>query len=217
MEATVQSYGIAAEKALRSAFAPAEKLRNWVAERRLSSDAIPAVIRLGSALALLVLCLGIAFQYALNRVLSRIHASTNRGLLIIDDADSITDGLDRLSLSQRSFLRTRDLQFSQDVAQSVVGIDRDIDSLRRIVVKPGRLREATLKLSGNIDWALKSLGRCNDVERSEGAAAALAYLDNDVSIDDARTQAQQVTRLAAEDLFDRVRAEHRMLIFDVLF
>jgi hypothetical protein len=38
-----------------------------------------------------------------------------------------------------------------------------------------------------------------------------------VSIDDARTQAQQVKRLATEDVLERGRAERGMLIFDVLF
>jgi len=61
------------------------------------------------------------------------------------------DGLNRLSLSQRSFLRTGDLHFSQDVAESVIGIQKDVDSLHRIVTKRGRLRDKIIELSGAIE------------------------------------------------------------------
>ena len=194
-----------------------EVLASPVAVSKFRAGAAAAAIRFGSALVLVILCLGVAFQCSLDRVLTRIGASTTRGLLVIDDLDSIIDALDRLSLSQRSFLHTGDLRFSQDVAESVMRINGRVDSLRRAVVKPDPLRDATIKLSGAIDCGLKSMRRSNEVEQSAGTAAALTLLDNDVSMDDARIQAEQVRRLATDAIFDRVRAEHRISIFDLLF
>jgi len=221
-EAAVWSSGPGAERALPPRSTPVEgsydevtggSVRDWAN----GLDEVPAAIRAGSVLVLVILCLGVAFQCAFNRVLKRIVASTGGDLAVISHVDNIRDSLNRLNLSQRCFLRTGDLYFSLDESESVMGINLRIDSLRRITAKPGPLRDAVIKLSGAIDEALKSLGTSNDIERSSGTAAALKFLDNDVSIDEARTQAERVRSLASEDVFDRVRAEHRMWISDVLF
>jgi hypothetical protein len=98
------------------------------------------VLRLAVGLALVVFCLGIGFDYAFNRALTTVDVSMHRAFLVVDDIDSIVDGLDRLSLNQRSFLRTGDLHFSQDVAESVVGIDGHLDSLRIIAQNGSQLR-----------------------------------------------------------------------------
>jgi hypothetical protein len=221
IEATVWPTGTAAERARRG-FGPAEgsydEVTGWPAgDWPLGLDEVPAAIRAGSVLVLAILCLGIAFQYAFNRGLKRIGASTKDGLAVISDVDSIIDGLNRLSLSQRSFLRTGDLHFSLDESESVIAINLRTASLRAIAAKQGSLRDAVIKLSGAIDGALRSLGTSNDVEKSAGTAAALKFLDNDVSIEEARTQAEQVRRLATEDVFHRVRAEHRIWLSDLLF
>jgi hypothetical protein len=80
------------------------------------------IVRLGFGLALVVFCLGIGVHYAFNRALTTVADSMQCGFLVVDNVDSIVDGLDRLSLNQRSFFRTGDLRFAQDVYESVTVI-----------------------------------------------------------------------------------------------
>ncbi len=184
----------------------------------LSSGEDSATVRIGSGLALVALCLAIGFHYALNRALTRVGASMNGAFLVVDDVDSILDGLDRLSLNQRFFLRTGDLRFSQDVYESITRIQRHMDSLRSVAQKGNRLRGPIAKLARAIDWALDSLRRSNDLEKSEGSAEAIALLDKDESIAEAEKEAEQLRKLATEGVFDRVRTERKMKsILDVLF
>ncbi len=184
----------------------------------LGSGAPSATVRIGSGLALVVLCLGIGFHCALNRALTRVGDSMNGGFLVVNDVDSIMDGLDRLSLNQRSFLRTGDLRFSQDVYESITRIQRHMDSLRQIAQKGSRLRGPIAKLDRAIDCALDSLGRSNELEKSEGSAQAIKLLDKDESIAEAAKEAEQLRKLATEGMFDRVRTERRMTaVLDVLF
>jgi hypothetical protein len=162
--------------------------------------------------------LGIGFHCAFNRALTRIGASIKGGFVVIGDVDSIIDGLDRLSLNQRSFLRTGDLHFAQDVYESVTQIQRHMDSMRRVGPKGSRLRGAITSLDHAVDLALDSLGKSTEMEKSEGPAPAIKLLDQDQSIADAEMEAERLRNLATEGVFDRVRAERRMSsIPDVLF
>jgi hypothetical protein len=190
--------------------------RERARERHNAEDS--RVVRLGSALALVILCLEIGFHYALNRALTRVSNSMNCALLVFDDVDSIVDGLDRLSLNQRFLIRTGDPRFAQDMYESVMGIERQMDSLRQVARKGSKLGGPIAELDRAVDLALSSLRRSNEVERSEGSAAAIRLLDKDGSIAEARREAQQLRNLAANGVFDRVRAERGMKsIFDLLF
>ena len=176
------------------------------------------ILRLAFGLALVVLCLGIGFHHALNRALTRVGDSINSGFLVVNDVDSILDGLDRLSLNQRSFLRTSDLQFSQDVYESVTTIQRHMDSLRQVAREGSRLRDPIAGLDRAVDCALDSLRRSDELEKSEGPAVAVASLDKDESIAEAGKEAEHLRNLATDGVFDGVRTERKMKsILDVLF
>ena len=82
----------------------------------------------GLGLALVVICLAIGFHYALNRTLTKVNDSVTGGFLVVEHVDAIVDDLDRLTLNQRAFLGTGDERFSQDVVESVMGIERHLDS-----------------------------------------------------------------------------------------
>ncbi len=175
------------------------------------------IVRFGFCLALVSLCLGIGFQYAFDRALSRVGESMNGAFVVLTDADLIVDGLDRLSLNKRSFIRTGDLRFSDGVYESVTLIQRQMDSLRQVAKKNSRLRDPVARLDQAVDWALASLRRSNEAEKSDGPAAAIALLDRDESIAEARTDAQQLRKLATDDAFKRIRTERKMKsILDIL-
>jgi CHASE3 domain sensor protein len=184
----------------------------------LSTAEDSAIVRIGFGLALVVICLAIGFRFALNRSLTKVSNSLIGGFLILDHVDNILDDLDRLSLNQRAFLSTGDERFSQDVVESVMGIERQIDSLQQIARKGARLHAPVNQLARAIDWALDSLGRSNELEQTSGAAVAIALLDNDESIEDAKEVAQELRRQATDGVFDRVRTERKIKsILDVLF
>ena len=61
-----------------------------------------------------------------------------------------------------------------------------------------------------VTWALDSLGKSNDLNESMGSGIAIALLDNDDSIDDAKRVAQELRRLVTDGVFDRVRTERKM-------
>src|SRR5260370_24051206 len=156
----------------------------------LNSAEDSGIVRIGFALALVVICLGIGFHYALNRSLTKVNNSLTGGFLVLEHVDSILDDLDRLSFTQRAFLSTGDERFSQDVVESVMGIERHMDSLQQIARKGARLHAPVDNLARAIDWALNSLGKSNEIEQTSGAAVAIALLDNDESLEDAQELAQ---------------------------
>jgi CHASE3 domain sensor protein len=172
----------------------------------------------GLGLALVVICLAIGFHYALNRTLSKVNASVTGGFLVVEHVDAIVDDLDRLTLNQRAFLGTGDERFSQDVVESVMGIERHLDSLNQLKTRGPRVRSAITKLERAVGWALDSLGKSNDLNQSMGSGIAIALLDNDDSIDDAKRVAQELRKEVTDGVFDRVRTERKMkAILDVLF
>ena len=167
-------------------------------------------VRLGFGLALVVLCLGIGFHYALDRILTSVRESMTGGFGVVNDADSIMNGLDRLNLNQRFFLRTGDLHFSQDMYESVTEIERHMDSLRQIAQQGSQLRGPIARLDRGVDGALDSLRRSNDLDKSKGSAEAIALLDRDESIPEGRREAEQLRKLAAQGIFDHVRNQRQM-------
>jgi len=184
----------------------------------LNSAEDSRIVRTGFALALVVICLAIGFHCALNRSLTKVNDSLTGGFLILEHVDSILDDLDRLSLNQRAFLGTGDERFSQDVVESVMEIERHMDSLQQIARKGARLRPPIDNLARAIDWALDSLGKSNEIEQTSGAAVAIALLDNDESLEDAKDVAQRLRRQATDGVFDRVQTERKMkAILDVIY
>jgi hypothetical protein len=74
------------------------------------------------------------------------------------------------------------------------------------------------RLERSIDWALDSLGKSNDLNQTRGSGIAIALLDNDDSIADARSVAQELRKEVTDGVFDRFRSQRKMqTIKDVLF
>jgi CHASE3 domain sensor protein len=176
------------------------------------------IIKAGCALALVTICLALGFHYAFNRTLSTVDASVTGGFLVVDHVDAIVDDLDRLTLNQRAFLGTGDERFSQDVVESVMGIERNLDSLAQLKNHGPRLRLDFTRLEQAVGWALDSLGKSNDLNQSMGSGIAIALLDNDDSIADAKSVAQQLRKEVTDGVFNRFRKQRKMrTILDVLF
>ena len=64
------------------------------------------VVRTGAGLAVLVICLAIAFRCAIDRSLAMVNKSLTGTLLVVGYADDILDDLDRKKIDQRAFLST---------------------------------------------------------------------------------------------------------------
>ena len=176
------------------------------------------MVKVGCALVLVAVCLAIGFHYAFNRTLTKVNASVTGGFLVVDHVDAIVDNLDRLTLNQRAFLGTGDERFSQDVVESIMGIERNLDSLEQLKNRSPRLRLDITKLERSIGWAFDSLGKSNDLNQTLGSGIAIALLDNDDSIADAKLVAQELRKEVTDGVFDRFRTQRRMrAILDILF
>ncbi len=93
-------------------------------------------------------------------------------------------------------------RFTQDVVESVMGIERHLDSLDQLKPRGARVRNAITKLERSVAWALDSLGKSNDLNQSMGSGIAIALLDNDDSIDDAKRVAQELRKEVSDGVFD---------------
>jgi CHASE3 domain sensor protein len=176
------------------------------------------IVRSGFGLALVILCLVIAFSHAHIRSLTKIGDSLTSSLVVVDHVDSVLNDLDRLSVDQRAFLSTGDDHFSQDVAESAIALSHQVNFLNVLVAKKIPLQAPVAKLALELRWALNAVGRSYDIQEMAGSAAAIAYLDTDPSIFDAKLDAEQLRSRATDSLFDRVRAERRVkAIMEVLF
>ncbi|MGO9056838.1 MAG: CHASE3 domain-containing protein [Candidatus Binataceae bacterium] len=165
-----------------------------------------------------VICLGIGFHHALKRSLMRVSDSFIGGLTVVDHVDSIVNQLDRLTIDQRAFLSTGDDRFSENVVESIMGIDRNLESLEVAANKDPRLRSPVAELSHSINWVMDSMGKSFQIQQTSGAAVAIALLDDDPSVDGAKGEARRLRAVATDDVFDRVRSESRMRsILNVLF
>jgi hypothetical protein len=175
-------------------------------------------LRVVMGLALVVICLSLGFRYAHDRSLAKVNSSLTGGFLVLGHVGSVMDDLDRLSIDQRAYLSNGDERFSEDLVESVMDLRRNMESLKEVAGRRSRLTVPVAKLDRHIGWVLNSLGQSFDVQRLAGGAAAIAYLDADTSIDDAKSEAQSLKDQATAGVFNRVRSERRMKsILEVLF
>jgi CHASE3 domain sensor protein len=176
------------------------------------------LVRMVFGLTIVVICLSVGFHHALKRTMAQVSNSLVGGLVIVDHVDNIMNQLDRLTTDQRAFLSTGDDRFAEVVVESIMGIDRNLESLEVEAKKNQRLREPVGKLSQAISWVMDSMGKSFQVQQTAGAAVAIAYLDDDASVDGAKDEAARLRRLATDSLFDRMRSESKMRsILNVLF
>lgn len=184
----------------------------------LNSAEDSKTVRMLFGATVVVICLGIGFHHTLKRVLARVNDSLIGGLMVVDHVDSIVNQLDRLTIDQRAFLSTGDDRFSQNVAESVMGIDRNLESLRVAANKDQRLRNPVDRLCRAVNWVMDSMGKSFQVQQTNGSAVAIALLDDDASVEGAKDEAVQLRTLATNSVLDGVRSESRMKsILKVLF
>jgi len=169
-------------------------------------------------LALAIICLSICFRFVLNHTLTKVTNSMTGSLIIVENCDSLLDELDRLSDNQRAYLSTGDERYSEAVAESVIEISTNLEALKQISVRGESLRRRVRKLSGKIDWALASVGKSYDLQQTVGSGVAIALLDNDDALEDAKMEAMSLKKLATDGMLDRVEAERNIRsILQVLF
>src|SRR5579871_4800140 len=121
----------------------------------LSSAEDSKIVRVSCAVIAAMICLSICFRFVLNHTLTTVTRSVTGGLIVVENVDSIMDNLDRLNINQRAFLSTGDDRFSEEVAESVIGISSSLESLKQISIKGEPLQRRVTKLSHRIDWALE--------------------------------------------------------------
>src|SRR5215469_5732841 len=92
------------------------------------------IVRMACGLAAVVICLSLGFRLVLNQALSKVTNSVTGGLIVVENCDAILDNLDRLNINQRAFLSTGDDRYSEDVAESVIAISSNLESLKQISV-----------------------------------------------------------------------------------
>jgi len=169
-------------------------------------------------LAAVVICLSICFRFVLNHTLSKVTNSVTGGLIVVENVDSILDSLDRLNMSQRAFLSTGDDRYSEEVAESVIGISVNLEALKRIRVKGEPLRRRVTELSHEIDWELALVEKSYELRQNFGPEVAIALLDNDDAFADAKLDAAALKKAATDGMFDRVETEGKLrAILHVLF
>jgi CHASE3 domain sensor protein len=79
-----------------------------------------------------IICLAIWFRFVVNRTVTKVAHSMTGGLSLIDNIDSVMNNLDRLSMNQRAFLYTGDERFAGQVAESIMAISNNLESLKQI-------------------------------------------------------------------------------------
>jgi CHASE3 domain sensor protein len=184
----------------------------------LSSAEDSKIVRTAGLLAAVVICLVISFHFVLNHTLSRVSNSVTGGLIVVENVDSIVDNLDRLNNNQRAYLSTGDDQYSEEVAESVIAITSNLEALKQISVNGQPLARRINELSHQIDWVLDSMEKSYEVQKTAGSAVAIALLDNDDAVMDAKMNALSLKKVATDGVFDRVRTERKMRsILQVLF
>ncbi len=184
----------------------------------LSSAEDSKIVRLAGLLAAAVICLVISFHFVLNHTLSRVTNSVTGGLIVVENVDSIVDNLDRLNNNQRAYLSTGDDQYSEQVAESVIAITSNLEALKQISVNGQPIQRRVAELSHRIDWVLDSMEKTYEIQKTAGSAVAIALLDNDDTVMDAKMNALSLKKLATDGMFNRVRTERKMRsILQVLF
>jgi CHASE3 domain sensor protein len=184
----------------------------------LSSAEDSKIVRTAALLAAVAICLIMCFHFVLNRTLNTVSNSVTGGLIVVENVDSIVDNLDRLNNNQRAYLSTGDDQYSEEVAESVIALSSDLEGLKQISVNGKPLQARIAELSHRIDVALDSMQKTYEIQKTAGSAVAIALLDNDDSVMDAKMDALSLKKLATDGMFDRVRTQRKMRsILQVLF
>lgn len=169
-------------------------------------------------LAAAIICLSICFRFVLNHTLTKVTNSMTGSLIVVENCDSLLDDLDRLNVNQRAYLSTGDDRYSEEVAESVIEISSNLESLKHVSVRGESLRLRVRKLSGKIDWALASVEKSYDLQQTVGSGVAIALLDNDEALDDAKMEVVSLKKLATDGMLDRVQTERKISsILEVLF
>lgn len=139
-------------------------------------------------------------------------------LIVVENCDSLLDDLDRLGDNQRAYLSTGDDRYSEAVAESVIEISTGLEALKQISIRGESLRRRVRKLSGKIDWALASVEKSYELQKTVGSGVAIALLDNDDAFEEAKLEAVSVKKLATDGMLDRMETERQMRsILQVLF
>jgi len=164
-------------------------------------------VRSGAGLAVLVICLAIAFRCAIDCSLAMMNNSLTGTLLVVGYADDILDDMDRLRVDQRAFLSTGNDCFSDGIYESATSMLVDLDALEKLRLQSRALRGQILRVSDSVHSALDLVGRSNELEQSDGTSVALALLDGDAnnSIEDARAGAVELKRLATDRILYRIQ------------
>jgi CHASE3 domain sensor protein len=173
---------------------------------------------MGCLLAAALICLSLCFRFVLNQTLTTVTNSVTGSLIIVENCDSLVDDLNRLNINQRAFLSTGDDRYSEEVAESVIEISTNLESLKQVSVNGESLRSRVRKLSGKIDWALASIEKTYDLQKTVGSGVAIALLDNDDAVEDAKMETVSLKKLATDGMLDRVQTERKIRsILEVLF
>jgi CHASE3 domain sensor protein len=184
----------------------------------LSSAEDSKIVRMVCGLAAATICLAICFRFVLNRALTKVTNSVTGGLIVVENVDSILDNLDRLNINQRAYLATGDDRYSEEIAESVIAISTDLEALKRIWIKGEPLQRRVKSLSRQIDWALESVEKSYELRQSISPAAAIALLDDDDALTEAKMQAIALKKAATDGMFDRVETQGKLrAILQVLF
>lgn len=176
------------------------------------------IVRMFCVLAASVICLSICFRFVLDHTLNKVTNSVTASLIVVENCDAILDALDRLNINQRAFLSTADERYSEAVAESVISISTNLESLKQISVRGESLRLRVHKLSGKIDYALASIEKSYELKQTVGSAVAIALIDNDEALEEAKAEAMGLKKLATDGMLNRFETQRKFRsILEVLF
>jgi CHASE3 domain sensor protein len=176
------------------------------------------VVRLACGLALAIGGLILCARFALDRTFIEVRRAVIGGLIVVEKADSITGDLDRLATSQRAFLSTGDERFAVEVAESIMALSYDLGTLEQISGNLAPARSYVAVLSHRVDLALASIRKTYDLQQRLGSGAAIAMLNDNCAVDDAKQEAVLLKRAATGGMFGRVQMDCRLSsILEVLF
>ncbi|HKD68398.1 MAG TPA: hypothetical protein VKB84_16240 [Candidatus Binataceae bacterium] len=185
----------------------------------LASAEESKTVRFASGLALAGICLALWSNFALNQTFIEVKRSVVGGLTVVEKIDSILENLDSLTKNQRAFLSTGEAHFAEEVAESIMAINHDLETLEQISISRVPLQPYVSTLSYRVKMALDSIRKTYDLQQNFGSGVAMAQLDNDDAVDAAKIEALALKSAATDGMFDRVQTECCKIrsILEVLF
>jgi CHASE3 domain sensor protein len=174
----------------------------------LTSTADSKAVRIACALALATICLAISFRSALRHSSVTVKRSVVSGVTAVEKIDSIMSNLNRLTVNQRAFLSTGDEYFTEEVAESIMTMSHDIDTLTQISTNRAPLQRYVTTLSHRLKLAMDSIRETYDLQQHFGSTVAIEVLDDDDAVDNAKQTALLLKRIATDGMFDRVKTEY---------